>query len=77
MNMLERLPQLALLDRVVSALAEDPRARAALLRSPLPAEGADAYSPLDLLVVADVPDYYALLALGHLIFGWACQALWV
>lgn len=77
MNMLERLPQLALLDRVVSALADDQRARAALLRSPLPAEGADVYSPLDLLVVADVPDDDALLALGHAIFGRAGQALWV
>ena len=76
MNMLERLPQLALLDRIVSALAGDQRVRAALLRGPLPAEQADAYSQLDLLVVADVPDD-APLGLGHEICGQAGQALWV
>lgn len=77
MTQSQQLPQLILLDRLVSALKAYPRARAAFLRGSFYSGQPDIYSDLDLFVVLEEADGEALLAFGRELLGAAARPLWV
>lgn len=62
MTQAQQLPQLALLERITSALKTDPRARAAFLRGAFYTGRPDAYSNLELYVVVEPADAEAFHA---------------
>jgi hypothetical protein len=73
----QQLPQIALLERIVTALRADPRLRAAFLRGSFYHGQPDIYSDLDLFAVTVDAEAEVLVTIGREVLEAAGQVVWI